>query len=789
MRTRSEAGEHWAPPGADRARQGGAQEQRERPRSSFLYRLEGVASHAAALDRPPNLTLCEGQSLSFAYRFGYGSFALDVTGYATGDNVEAARESAGSLRRNLEYFLSRVGQYRFAPAVVEQRSTRFAWQVRLMPAGVVVRASDPIGFGTVGQTERPVMRLPCGAPESQRVDWLPRTSGRDVFEVLLSVEPLPQPSVIRAAAEQFLEAARTFDLSYSDGTTVHDSALAASCFAWLSALARLPWALQVRCEVRAERALPDTMLATLGAAVYGDQPVKVVAYGAAEPTLELDLREVVLTGVGSNLLPGLPGLIGLGVPSLPPDRVPCRTSPVGVVLGHAGSGANRRIIRSSDEDRAQHCWIIGATGTGKSTLLYQMIRADIERGAGVCLLDPHGDLYAQVLEAVPDRRLPEMIPIDVAATERAVGINFLQGCGGNAKIENNFLINEMIQIFSRLYDMRVVGGPVFEQYMRNALALSINNTCAGATLMDIPLIFESNHFREALLNTCTDPLVVSFWREIAAAATGDAGLKNMGPYITSKLNRFTTNALLRPIIGQAESTLSFGECMDKGRIVLINLAKGQLGGLDARLLGMLIMGLIFNAALRRANSVGRRPFYLYVDEAQTFTTETVAELFAEARKFGLHLTLANQNLNQLAGNDGSTFTDSLLGNVGTLLTFRLGPPDAERLARYMAPEVSAIDLQDLPNYYVAARMLVQGAPERPFVLRTESPVGRCARSDRELAQRATAIDSQWKRFSRESAEVDLHVQQRKRDVLRAAVGAANSPPGPISPERPRIRGQ
>ena len=264
--------------------------------------------------------------------------------------------------------------------------------------------------------------------------------------------------------------------------------------------------------------------------------------------------------------------------------------------------------------------------------------------------------------------------------------------------------------------------------MRNALLLVMDNAMPGGTLMDVPLLFEDSGFRRHLIKHCRNPYTVSFWQRMAAKAGGDASLESIGPYITSKLNQFTNNMLLRPIIGQPKSTVDFGQCMERGRIVLVDLPKGLLGELDTRLLGMLVIGKLFAAALARARLEPgkRRPFYLYVDEAHNFTTDTMANLLAEARKFGLHLTLANQNLAQVTNSGAyagpkTNMVEAILGNVGTLLLFRLGCLDAGQLQPYVQPEFSARDMEDLADRHAIARLLTRGRPTRPFLFHTLAP--------------------------------------------------------------------
>jgi hypothetical protein len=381
-------------------------------------------------------------------------------------------------------------------------------------------------------------------------------------------------------------------------------------------------------------------------------------------------------------------------------------------------------VRLSPSDRSRHCYVIGATGTGKSTLLNNMLVQDIERGEGMCLIDPHGDLYHQVLGSIPEKRAKDVILLDICDFDHAIGLNFMECEGPYKAMQMNFIVNEMLMIFSKLYDMKVVGGPMFEMYMRNAMLLVMDNDIRKATLLDVVRVFEDDEFRRCAKSQCKDPMVVRFWDSQAEKAGGEASLKNMVPYITSKLNQFTHNALLRPIIGQATSTINFRGIMDNGQILLVNLSKGLLGELDVQLIGMLLIGKIFKAAMSRIDikQEKRRPFYFFVDEFQNFMTPTIATLLSEARKFGLCLTLANQNLGQLSVNGkDSGVMEAVLGNVATTLFFRMGPKDASELESYTAPYLDSHGMQYLPDHHVVCRMLNRNVPSTPFVFSTLPP--------------------------------------------------------------------
>jgi hypothetical protein len=392
----------------------------------------------------------------------------------------------------------------------------------------------------------------------------------------------------------------------------------------------------------------------------------------------------------------------------------------GMLLGTITEGSFQQVY-FDQVARDRHLYVLGATGTGKSTLLANLICQDIREGRGICLIDPHGDLYDQIVESLPLNRANDVVMFNPSQLDRAPGLNVLECTGPNRSVQVNVAINDLLKTFDRMYDMRVAGGPMFETYFRNALWLLLESGLPAATLMELSLVFESTEYRQFLLARCRHPAVVGFWKDIAEAACGDTSLASMAPYITSKLNSFTCNAVIRPIIGQAESTIDFRKIMDRQGILLVKLPKGLLGEFDAQLLGSFLLSRIFAGATGRANVPAhkRPPFHLYVDEFQNFVNDGVAFMLAEARKYGLHLTLANQNLSQLAANVGrQNLLDAVLGNVGSLIAFRVGPPDAEKLRLYTEPEFSALDLQGLPNYHAVGRIMTRRGPTRPFIFAT-----------------------------------------------------------------------
>jgi hypothetical protein len=367
------------------------------------------------------------------------------------------------------------------------------------------------------------------------------------------------------------------------------------------------------------------------------------------------------------------------------------------------------------EDRMRHFYAIGQTGTGKTTLLKNMIIQDIKSGAGVCMIDPHGSDIQEILASIPKERYEDVIYFDPSYTERPMALNMLE-YDKRFPEQKIFVVNEMLSIFNKLFDLKQTGGPMFEQYFRNSVLLTLEDSDSGATLLDVSRVLVNKPYREYKLSKCQNPIVSQFWREVADKAGGEAALQNIVPYVTSKFDNFLANDIMRPIISQQVSSFNFREVMDQKKILLVNLAKGRLGDLNSHLLGLIIVGKFLMAALSRVDSLGQKlsDFYLYIDEFQNVTTDSIAVILSEARKYRLGLNIAHQFIGQLS----DTIKGAVFGNVGTIASFRVGPEDAELLEKQFEPIFTARDIADLPNRHAYMRLLVNGRPIKPFNIET-----------------------------------------------------------------------
>ncbi|HET8581500.1 MAG TPA: type IV secretion system DNA-binding domain-containing protein [Candidatus Paceibacterota bacterium] len=409
------------------------------------------------------------------------------------------------------------------------------------------------------------------------------------------------------------------------------------------------------------------------------------------PTADLDIPRIAWHSARSAEAPALPA--------------------EGIMLGQSEFRGEHRDVRLTDEDRRRHVYMVGQTGTGKSTLIRGMLAQDIARGAGACLIDPNGDLADEILGLVPAERIEDVIVFDPSELGRPLGLNMLEFDPSRPE-QKTFIVNEMQSIFNRLYSEETMG-PMFEQYMRNALLLLMEDAAVEpATLVEVPRIFTDAAWRRAKLERCRNPVVANFWREEAEKAGGEGALANMTPYITSKFGGFIGNDYMRPIIGQVKSAFDFRQVMDEGKILIVKLPKGRIGEINANLLGMVITGKLLMAALGRDDVAQeeRRDFYLYIDEFQNFTTDSITTILSEARKYRLNLTIAHQYLGQLPEH----IRDAVFGNAGTLVSFRVGTEDAEALEKHMAPNFASTDLITLPNLHAIIRPLVHGQPTRAF---------------------------------------------------------------------------
>src|SRR3990167_4691362 len=424
----------------------------------------------------------------------------------------------------------------------------------------------------------------------------------------------------------------------------------------------------------------------------------------------------------------------------------------GVILGRNQFRNQETTIKLNPLDRRSHLYIVGQTGTGKSYLLRNLIKQDIDSGAGVGVIDPHGDLVEAILGLVPRSRYNDVVLFDPADTEWPVGLNLLEAATAT---EKDFAIQEMIATFQKLFLAEHLG-PVFEHSMRNAMLTLMADEANPGTLADIPRIFTDPVFVRQLLIKVTDPLVRDFWEKEMLKMSEQTKSEMIG-YLVSKVGRFVENSMMRNIIGQNRSGIDFNDINNNGKILLVNLSKGRIGEMNSALLGLIITAKLQMAAFRRAeerNEELRRDFYLYMDEFQNFTTDSIATILAEARKYRLNLTLAHQFIGQLT----EKIRDSVFGNIGSIISFRIGPDDAKFLVKQLEPIFGESDLINIDNQHADAKMLINGATTAPFNIKTET----AKEGSLDEAEKLRELCRQ--KYARPRQEVEDMISRRFRNI-------------------------
>jgi hypothetical protein len=432
------------------------------------------------------------------------------------------------------------------------------------------------------------------------------------------------------------------------------------------------------------------------------------------------------------------------------QEVPVR----GLWLGKSIYRGVSRDVAIKEDDRRRHMYIVGKTGVGKSYFLQSMALQDIKDGKGIAFLDPHGDPCEWLIERIPPERIEDVIYFNPSDVERPIGLNVIQHYDEQDK---HRIVNSFIGLMYKMFDPNRQGivGPRFERAVRNAMLTAMSEK--GNTLIEVMRILTDPAFVKKKLPLIKDDIVRRYWTD-EIAQTSDFHKSEVLGYIVSKFDRFVTNKLMRNIIGQGSSSFDFRKVMDEGKILIVNLSKGLIGEENAQFLGLLLVPKILSAAMSRADisEKDRKDFYLYVDEFQNFATDDFAQILSEARKYKLNLTVGNQYISQI----DERVRDAVFGNVGSIVSFKVGVNDAQYLQNEFAPVFDQNDLVNLEAINAYTKLLVDGEYPPPFSMYTHLKNAPYGIPEPDLQAAQTVKELSRLKYGRDKSIVETEIIQR-----------------------------
>jgi len=652
-----------------------------------------------------------GESLSLKVAFdAKGGLSFGATACAPPSTIEARmRELEHALR---EVVASAAPHFKLA-ADCAARPCDLPFKVEIRPAAQRVCLDDlagprPVATPRAGpsETARPALRLalyPERRPDLAAVAGLMgRPALRDaVLELDLSSFRLDAHH--RRALQEFLKG--LVQASRGGATDVPLLLLNDRVLHQIKAWSTARSGLRISARLSARESVPGAVLDMLCQALFGptrctDGEEAQIDLTAAWPDLDLSFlgRLFAIPAAKARL-------DARSKASTAADR--SRS----ITLGILDDAAPFAIAAAA---RKQHIYMLGGTGTGKSTLMLNMIVQDMKAGRAVIVIDPHGDLWEKTLKLVPSKRLKDLVLVHPTDARGPFTMNILERLSEDTEGEHGRVIDELLDFLKRSQWKEVpeAFGPMFTNYFRNGLQLLLNAEGDNASILDFPRIFSDDSYRDALLAKCKNQDVVRFWRDIVAEAQYEAKLSNHAPYIVCKMSPITGNAHLKRILGANRSTLDFAKVIDAQQICLINLAQPYLAKEASRFLGgMITSRLVASAKVSQASvpEGQRKRVNVYMDEFQTYISAGLADGLAEVRKYGLNLVLANQSLSQLQGDRyQAEVAEAVMSNAANVIAFRVGIADALRLGKRFEPELPAANLAKLPNFH-AAGIVVRGS--------------------------------------------------------------------------------
>ena len=402
-----------------------------------------------------------------------------------------------------------------------------------------------------------------------------------------------------------------------------------------------------------------------------------------------------------------------------PDNIPTE----GIMLGYNTYAGIKKEIRipTNTDDRFRHVYILGQTGSGKSTVMLTSMLEDIKMGNGFCAIDPHGDLVEFAMKHFPKERIDDLIYFDLANTEYPIAFNPLDGTENDD--ERDVVTNDLVEMFVSMYGEEIFW-PRIQDYFRNACFLLMEQP-EGGTLVDIMRLFTDDAFAESKIRNVKNPVIAARWNK-TYKKMWEREKSEIIPFLQAKFWPFTTGTFIRNVIGQPKSAFNFFDAMNEKKVILVNLAKGLTGEENSKLVGRMVSMQIKLSALKRArlDPKERTPYFLYIDEFQNYVSKSIESILSEARKYKLGLIIAHQYIDQLKQEGLSGALDlskTIFGNVGNMIIYKVGAPDAEFLEKEMAPEFSQIDLVNADTHRAVVKIAINNQQTRPFSFTTRIP--------------------------------------------------------------------
>lgn len=394
----------------------------------------------------------------------------------------------------------------------------------------------------------------------------------------------------------------------------------------------------------------------------------------------------------------------------------------GMLLGHNIYRWVKKEIRLKTEDRFRHFYVIGQTGTGKSSIMQVMARQDLANGQWLAVIDPHGDLVKDLLPFVPRERADDVVIFDPSDLQRPMWLNLLEA---HTQEEKDLVAMDSLNIMIKLFWSEIFG-PRIQDYFRNAVLTLMDHPDGGA-ITDIVRLFTDKTFQKSYRWFVKNPIVKAWW-DNTYESMWDREKAEIIPYFAAKFGGFITNSMIRNIIGQTKSSFDIFEIMQNKKILMVNLSKWVLWDINSELLGLILVSKIQMAAMRRQNIAkeDRSDFYMYIDEFQNYITPAIESILSEARKYRLGLVLAHQYLGQLEKSDALTKSNlnlkqAIFGNVWSVMSYKIGPEDGEFLEKYYAPVFSNQDLVNMDKFKAVMKLAVDNQPTTPFSIIPVNP--------------------------------------------------------------------